>query len=112
MRTGPPSEFRYTAWFRWNGSTLTADFDGEYAAELYAHTGDDSSDMDSFENVNLANDPSHKATADADVATFRCIVRMASPHRPPVFMVLEPAYDDVNVLDAPAMALAWRPLRG
>ncbi len=65
MRTGPPSEFRYTAWFRWNGSTLTADFDGEYAAELYAHTGDDSSDMDSFENVNLANDPSHKATADA-----------------------------------------------
>ena len=65
MRTGPPSEFRYTAWFRWNRSKLTGDFDGEYAAELYAHTGDDSSDMDSFENVNLVNDPDHKATAES-----------------------------------------------
>jgi arylsulfatase A-like enzyme len=65
MRTGPPSEYRYTAWFRWNGATLTSDFDGAYVAELYGHKGDDSTDMDSWENVNLAKDPAHAATANA-----------------------------------------------
>ena len=58
MRTGPPSEFRYTAWFRWNRSKLTGDFDGEYAAELYAHTGDDSSDRTRFPCVSRTGLPS------------------------------------------------------
>ena len=54
-------EWRYTAWFKWlvsnssNGTaTYAADWDGPFAEELYDHKGDDSTEMDKFENVNLA----------------------------------------------------------
>ena len=33
--------------------------------ELYPHTGDDGKDMDSFENENVAYQPSNKATVEA-----------------------------------------------
>ena len=47
--------WRYTLWLRWNGTALAADWDGESAEELYAHAGDDSSDMDAYENENAAS---------------------------------------------------------
>ena len=47
MRT---AEWRYTAWFLWQNKTLTADFDGPHASELYNHSGDNSYEMDNYEN--------------------------------------------------------------
>jgi len=46
--------WRYTAWFEWNNVTLTPNFDGPYAEELYNHTGDHSFEMDAYENINAA----------------------------------------------------------
>lgn len=46
--------WRYTAWFHWDKATLASNWDGPFAEELYDHTGDDSTDMDNFENENLA----------------------------------------------------------
>lgn len=51
MRT---AQWRYTAWFRWNNKTLTPDWDGDSAEELYNHSGDHSFEMDNYENVNEA----------------------------------------------------------
>ena len=48
------ADWRYTAWLPWNGTTLRADWDGPRATELYDHKGDDSTDMDAYENVNVA----------------------------------------------------------
>ena len=47
-------DWRLTLWLRWNGTALVADWGGPAAVELYNHTGDDGSDMDAFENENLA----------------------------------------------------------
>ena len=44
------ADWRYTAWFIWQNATLTADFAGPHASELYAHTGDHSYEMDNYEN--------------------------------------------------------------
>lgn len=44
------TEWRYTAWFLWQNKTLTADFDGPHASELYNHSGDNSYEMDNYEN--------------------------------------------------------------
>ncbi len=46
--------WRYTRWLVWRNSSLTSDWDGDFVDELYAHTGDDSTDMDAWENVNVA----------------------------------------------------------
>lgn len=43
--------WRYTAWFHWDATTLTPDWAGDYAEELYNHTGDHSYEMDEYENV-------------------------------------------------------------
>lgn len=51
------ADWRYTLWLPWRNATLTADWDappGAWAEELYAHTGDDSTSMDAWENVNSA----------------------------------------------------------
>ena len=48
-------DWRLTLWLRWNGTALAAHWDGPAAVELYNHTGDDGSDMDAFENENLAD---------------------------------------------------------
>lgn len=47
---------RFTRWLLWNGTTLTADWDGPYRDELYDHEGDDGTDFDSFENADTAAD--------------------------------------------------------
>ncbi|XP_065191322.1 iduronate 2-sulfatase-like [Sycon ciliatum] len=47
-------QYRYTEWFRWNGTELRADLSQAVARELYDHHGDDGTDFDSFENENVA----------------------------------------------------------
>ena len=48
-------EWRYTRWLRWDGVALKAKWESDdYAEELYSHKGDDSTNMDDFENENLA----------------------------------------------------------
>ena len=73
--------WRYTAWLSFNGTTNRGDWDlvqpskggvvravagqaGLLGEELYDHAGDDGTDFDAFENVNLASAPEHKATRD------------------------------------------------
>lgn len=55
-------DWRYTAWMWWDGSKLAGDFTRPAAGvELYAHSGDDESDFDLYENVNVASVPANKA---------------------------------------------------
>lgn len=49
-------DWRYTAWFKWNQTTLVAEWDGDFAEELYTHEGDDSTNMDDYENYNQASE--------------------------------------------------------
>eukprot|EP01043_Picozoa_sp_COSAG02_P044944 COSAG02_NODE_4061_length_5844_cov_2.549869_3_plen_249_part_00 len=44
------AQWRYTAWFLWQNKTLSADFAGPHASELYNHSGDNSYEMDNYEN--------------------------------------------------------------
>eukprot|EP00051_Salpingoeca_urceolata_P017080 m.230200 g.230200 ORF g.230200 m.230200 type:complete len:231 (-) comp18857_c0_seq10:395-1087(-) len=60
MRT---KQWRYTAWYPWNQTTLKAEWSAPYAAELYFHDGDDSTNMDEFENENVSE--SHPSVAKA-----------------------------------------------
>lgn len=54
--------WRYTVWLQWDGTKLAGDFSRPpIGVELYAHTGDDGTDFDSFENVNVATDPENQA---------------------------------------------------
>jgi hypothetical protein len=54
--------YRYTLWVPWDAAKLAPQWGGESAAELYAHAGDGSTDMDAWENVNLAGLPAHAQT--------------------------------------------------
>ena len=47
-------EWRYTVWYEWDGDNLKPLCGKKYAEELYDHQGDDSSNMDEWENENLA----------------------------------------------------------
>ena len=51
--------WRYTLWLPWDNTTLTATWDDDSVDELYAHAGDDSTDLDRWENTNLALDPAY-----------------------------------------------------
>jgi len=46
--------WRYTVWYRWIGNILSSDWDGDFADELYDHKGDDSTDFDKWENINVS----------------------------------------------------------
>lgn len=50
--------WRYTEWLPWDGAKESPRWQPE-AVELYDHQGDDGSDFDAFENVNLAHATSH-----------------------------------------------------
>eukprot|EP00048_Salpingoeca_helianthica_P020164 m.5170 g.5170 ORF g.5170 m.5170 type:complete len:511 (-) comp4470_c0_seq2:36-1568(-) len=54
--------WRYNAWVGWNGKTLQPRWDNVAARELYAHTGDDGTSFDDWENENVADDPAHADT--------------------------------------------------
>jgi iduronate 2-sulfatase len=48
-------DWRYTLWLEWDKAALAPRWEGgSEAEELYGHRGDDSSDMDRWENSNLA----------------------------------------------------------
>ena len=53
--------FRYTIWLPWDGDKLVGDFSAKqnYGVELYTHKGDDGTNFDTFENVNVASDPQY-----------------------------------------------------
>ena len=48
------ANYRYTAWFEWNKALLVPLWEGPSVEELYDHSGDDSTNMDKWENVNIA----------------------------------------------------------
>ena len=48
--------WRYTCWYHWKQDKLEADWDGEYAEELYDHKGDHSTGFDRWDNKNLASE--------------------------------------------------------
>ena len=65
--------WRYTVWRPWLGAngTFASDWSAPFAEELYDHTGDDSTDMDKYENENLASSqPGVAAQLHAQVRAF------------------------------------------
>eukprot|EP01047_Picozoa_sp_COSAG01_P029778 COSAG01_NODE_2054_length_8538_cov_4.853656_7_plen_936_part_00 len=83
------SDWRYTAWMRWNYTSSCAVWSGGadggvYARELYDHAGDDGTDFDKFENANVASDAANAAVVTklhaAVVRRFgHCLRRHPSP---------------------------------
>jgi iduronate 2-sulfatase len=73
--------WRYTVWLAFNGTAnravwpstaaVGAGGDGLLGEELYDHEGDDGSDFDAYENVNLATKPSFAGTKAKLLATLR-----------------------------------------
>ena len=61
------TEFRYTEWVKFNYTFADPHplWTEIYGKELYAHSGDDESSMDDFENENLAGKPEYAATVQA-----------------------------------------------
>merc|ERR1712150_48291 len=81
------ASWRYTEWKPWNGAELRPNWeDTSPGSELYSHDGDDGTDMDAFENENLAGNPSYSSTVQYLSAMlwdyFQNSSRMAAaPHR-------------------------------
>ena len=49
--------WRFTAWMKFNGTKNRADWTAApLGVELYDHDGDDGTDADAFENVNVVDD--------------------------------------------------------
>lgn len=64
-------DWRYTLWVVWNNVTLTPNWDGPKAEELYNHTNDDSSSFDLWENVNVAKEhPETAKTLETQLIAF------------------------------------------
>jgi len=53
------SRWRYTEWFKFNTTTLKADFNRTIATELYDHAGDTGGNFDEYDQVNVASDPAN-----------------------------------------------------
>jgi hypothetical protein len=65
------AEWRFTTWLPWNKVTLTSDWDGPHADELYTHVGDDSFEMDKYEIANeVADNPEAVAQLTAQIRAF------------------------------------------
>jgi len=48
------NNWRYTRWIKWNGTSLQGVWgDDDFAEELYNHIGDESNDLDKWENENV-----------------------------------------------------------
>ena len=58
-------KWRYTAWVEFDWDNGQPHWDKVHATELYDHAGDDGTDMDKFEAVNLASVSTYKATVIA-----------------------------------------------
>eukprot|EP01079_Euglenida_sp_SAG-EU17-18_P002441 gene2441-514_t len=66
-------EWRYTEWYQFLGEDLLPSCDHIRGTELYPHTGDNGTDFNAFENVNLAADGAHNQTA----ATLHDLLRVS-----------------------------------
>lgn len=77
-------EYRYTVWLPWDGEEF-ADWDvkGLKLEELYAYAGNDGSDFDGMDTVNLAYDSAHVATAKAMFGLAREFFHDIAPPLPP-----------------------------
>ena len=49
-----PRGWRCTEWLAWNGTAIAPDWHDVRGVELYDHRGDDGTNFDAYENVNLA----------------------------------------------------------
>ena len=59
------TDWRYSEWWRFHSDNVTNVVRTDLpplGVELYAHSGDDETNFDAFENVNVAADPAHAAT--------------------------------------------------
>ena len=68
--------WRYTVWLAFNGTANRAVWPSNVGGallgeELYDHEGDDGSDFDAYENVNLATKPSFAGTKAKLLAALR-----------------------------------------
>ena len=70
---------RYTRWVRWDGKELAPLWDSVTGEELYLHTGDDGTDDDAFENVNVATNNSYAAQKQAMAAALAAGWKAALP---------------------------------
>lgn len=78
-------QYRFTQWFVWDGEALMPKWDQVVGTELYDHSEDTSTapDMDQFENVNLADDPSRSATVAQLAAQLKAeVLKWAVPYTP------------------------------
>ena len=76
------NQYRYTEWFKYVDGKAPApvDFNQTVAVELYDHENDDGSDMDFYDQVNVASDPANAQV----VAELAAMVRGGwKPLRPP-----------------------------
>lgn len=71
------ARFRFTRWLLWDPDMLAADWDGPYRDELYDHDGDDATDFDAFENVNLAAN----MTFASDVTRLAGLLQQTFDHK-------------------------------
>ena len=66
-----PRGWRYTEWLAWNGTAIAPNWHDVRGVELYDHRGDDGTNFDAYENVNLAAGPggaAPNATLAAEIA--------------------------------------------
>eukprot|EP00055_Hartaetosiga_balthica_P008669 m.32958 g.32958 ORF g.32958 m.32958 type:complete len:737 (-) comp6423_c0_seq2:179-2389(-) len=87
-------EYRYTAWFNWNGKNCSVDFSSKpYAVELYSHVNHTSYpiDFDNFENENIVNEIEMKDIVQA--LHTRLVTHFVSTQQsscPPPLAIQEP----------------------
>jgi len=65
------AQWRYTEWFKFDGSSSKADFNQTLAMELYDHSGDDGSSADAYEQVNVVTDPANAAVVATHAKAIR-----------------------------------------
>jgi len=62
------SQWRFTTWVQWDGASLRPNWNDTNATELYDHacaTPLCDNDFDAYDNVNVAEDPTHASTVAA-----------------------------------------------
>jgi iduronate 2-sulfatase len=69
VRTQDPAlgSWRLTEWYNWNGTSMKANFTTppQWGVELYDHNGDDGTNFEAWENVNLAGQPQYASVQAA-----------------------------------------------
>ena len=72
--------YRYTVWLKFNGTENRAAWgEAMVGEELYEHKGDDGTDFNAFENINLAPD---SGTASLRKSLFERLLKRFGPDAP------------------------------